>query len=195
MVGTKMIEVIFGDYKLQQSDQLLGYFSTDFLFKSKLSENKTYVMFAEDCGIDKKKLELIKEHAQTNIKIITMDSKLYKGMRSSKNFKITKNADDEPSTNPFDLVKAIITCDDRQYILDYLKKRKENLYMVIKVLTSNYSQLTDRNKKMSMFLDKYFNKCSNEILYHIIAFLFDKQKTFWCKWNFPKKKSEEKAES
>jgi len=190
-----MVEVILGDYVLTDKDQLLGNFNTDILFKSIISTNKTFVLFAEDCGIDRKKLELIKDHARTEIKIITCDPNLIKNFRSSKIFKVTKNDTNEKAMNPFDLAKAVITSPDRQFIYDFLAGRKENIYMLIRVLTSNYSQLTEKNKRWTMFLDKYFNKCSNDILYCAIAFLFERQQSFWSKWSFPKKTEEKKEET
>lgn len=182
-----MVEVIYGDYTLQPSDQLIGHYRPDILFKQKITDKKTIVMFAEDCGIDKKILEQIKDNAQVDIKIITSDKNLFKNFRSSKSFKITKNAEDEPAMSPFDLAKAFLVMDDRNWLVNFLISRKENLYMPIKVLASSYKALSETNKKVVMFLDKYFGKASNEILYYMIAFNMERQRSFFPKWNFPKK--------
>lgn len=186
-----MVEVILGDYEIKKTERLLGTYTPDILFKSKMNPDVVFVMFAEDCGIDKKRLDMIKEHAQTNIKIITSDPKLIKGLRSSKSFKITKNVDDEPAMSPFDLAKAVITLDDRDYLYNFLANRKENLYMCIKVLSASYKNLSEINRKWTMFLDKYFGRCSNEILYHTIAYSIQRQKYFTTNWFFPKKEKKD----
>lgn len=185
-----MIEVLFGDYIVKNNDILLTSFEGDFIRKTEFNKDKTYVMIAEEVGLTKQRLEFLKDNANTNILIVAHEKGIVKSMRASKNFKITYKMD-FVDVNPFDIVKSILTIKDRDYIYNFLKTNKVSLYMPVKVLTSNYTDLCDINKQITKFLDLYLWKCDPDILYAIIAYRMKVEPYFrYAKWNFPKKKDE-----
>lgn len=186
--GSDMIEVVFGDYIVRNSDILLTQFEGDFFNVTEFNKDKTYIMIAEEVGLTKERLTLLKDVAKTNIRIIAQDRSLVKNMRSSKNFKITYERE-FVDVNPFDITKSILTVKDRDYIYNFLKTNKVSLYMPVKCLTSNYSDLCEVNKQIVKFLDLNLWRVEPDILYSIIAYRMKVEPYFrFVKWNFPKKK-------
>jgi len=185
-----MIEVVFGDFLLKNNDILLNSFEGDFFNVTEFNKDKTYVMIAEEVGLTKERLNLLKDIAKTNIKIIAQDKNLVKDMRSGKNFKITYERE-FVDVNPFDITKSILTVKDRDYIFSFLKTNKISLYMPVKCLTSNYADLCEVNKQITKFLDLHLWRVEPEILYAIIAYRMKVEPYFrFVKWNFPKKKED-----
>lgn len=175
---------------MKNNDILLTAFEGDFLNVTAFNKDKTYVMIAEEVGLTKERLNFLKDNASTNIKIIAHERSLVKNMRSSKKFKIIYQTE-FVDVNPFDITKSILTVKDRDYIFSFLKTNKVSLFMPVKCLTSNYSDLCEVNKQITKFLDLYLWRVDPEILYAIIAYRMKIEPYFrFVKWNFPKKKED-----
>lgn len=180
-----MVEIIVSDYKPTSDEVVIKEFIPSVIFKSELNKIPI-VLFAEELKLTKEIIEFIREHATIDTKIICIDTKLIRSMRSSKNKPIDKSQANE-EFSPFEQAKFFLTEKDRRLVLDYLLSNKPSLWMPIKVLGCQYMEMCEQNKKIVAYLDMYQWKVDKEILYHLIAFKMIPERLRFMKWLYPKK--------
>ena len=182
-----MINVVISEnFKLQENEEEIFSLDIGTIRQSLFDADKTLVYDADLNGITKDQLELVIANATRNIKIISSDYKIVDGKRSGKSLKIDKS-DVQKETNPWTITEAMLTVVDRRDLFEYLKSNKVNLWMPLKIMTSNFEKLTPRNSKILEKLDQWFFKVQNEILYAMICFGMEAQEYYGFRWRFPKK--------
>jgi hypothetical protein len=187
-----MIEFIIGDYELQDDEIILKDFTHSLVAKTEANKSKKFVLFAEDVSLSKKDMEFIKENANINLKIVSLSRDIVKNFRSSKNFKIVENKCDNASINPFNLAVDIFKCADRDYLFNFLKTNKVNLFIPIKAISCNLNMLCEENKKIIQFVDFYLWRVNPELMYAMLAYQIKPDPYIkYFHWKYPKKQEKE----
>jgi len=189
--GGHVVTLIVGEYKVGPDDMIVREFYPDMAYKNALNSDITFIIYAEAAAINKDDISFLCKNAETNIKIISINNKLFKGIRASKNVKKLFDDGGGDDNNPFDITKAILTNSHRNEVFEFLSLNKVNLFMPIKIMISNMLQLSRKNQAMVAYLDSRLFKVDTNILYALIAYRMEVETYLQhLYWNFPKKKEE-----
>jgi len=184
-----MVEFIIGDYSPKETEIVVDRYNSAVIFKHKLDslDEKPIVIFGEYAGITADDCKAIAKSATKDIKIVLQSNKLIKGIRQGKKVKITFDGG-TANTNVFEVATAVMKLTDRDYIFNFLKANKPQMYMLVKALIGAYDVVSKSNKQVIAWLDMHIWKVNPEILYAVMAYKIKPQSTIkWLPWKFPKK--------
>jgi len=184
-----MIQVIVtSDYKLKENEVVVRTINAGILANTAFDKGKIHVIFAEEHGLTQKLLVTIANNATSEIRVITNENTLVKGLRN-KNIKVF-DALKSKDESPFELAAMIINADNRQKLFDYLNAKKPNLLVPMRSLISNYHKLNTHNQKVLSNVADHFWKINPEVIHGILCFELQPQDIQYLKWNYPKKEKE-----
>ena len=188
-----MIEILV-DYVPKNNDIVVKVLDSNLLYGNDLTTGMNYVIFADEHKLTRDDIDLIREHAKTNIKIVLRDNNLIKGMRSGKSLKIER-IENEIKMNPFEMAAMFLSAPDREYILNFCLQNNPSLFMPIKTMICAYPLLSKFNNSIVALLDTYQFRVKREILYHMIAFNLKPEPIKFIKWLYPKKEEIKKSKN
>jgi len=184
-----MVEFIIGDYKPKSNDIVIDNYHSCCVFQNKLGDDSPIVVFGEFVGLTSEDCKAIAKVATKDVKVVLQSNKLIKGIRQGKNVKITFD-DGTAAISIFEVASAVIKLSDRDYVFNFLKLNKPQMYMLVKALIGAYDVISQSNRQIIAWLDMYQWKVVPEILYAIMAYKIKPQPGIkWLPWKFPKKKS------
>lgn len=187
-----MIKLIVGDYKLKPEDLVVIQVSEDCLRKNFFTKDRNLVAYSDDLHLSKKDLDELIEIGY-DLTLVIHDRKLVKGKRKETK-KYTLTYLEEQSTNevnPFELVKLIFSCKDRDLLFNFLKDSKNSLYVCMMTMSCNAHKLTENNRKVVEWLCKNYFRVKYEIVCAKIAYTIKVQQVPYFDWLYPKKKKED----
>jgi triacylglycerol esterase/lipase EstA (alpha/beta hydrolase family) len=181
-----MVRFIIGDYNPTKNDEIIDNYNFGSVLQTKLGSKKRAVIFGEFAGLTKNDCKAIAKKANRDCIIVLQSNKLIKNIRQSKNVKI--EYENKEITSIFEIAKAVLTIQDRDYIFEFLKTNKPQMFMLVKAFIGAYDKLSLNNKNIAAYLDTYQWKVNPDILYGIMAYKMKAQKIYgWLGWKFPKK--------
>lgn len=189
------VRVIIGDYTVnKETDLIISNWNPDVVRKTKLKHNKTIVLYAESLGLTKTDFEFISKNSTADVIIVCETRKSMNGVRKNKNMKITYSEGYCEEVNPFDIAKMILVMNDRDYVYEFLKTNKCQLYIIIKALVSASPDCKINSNLGSIaWLDQNLYRVNPDILYAYCAYKIKPERYIrFIKWRYPKKSEGEK---
>lgn len=181
-----MIELIVGDYQLRDNDILCSEFNPDILTPNKFNKGYRFCMFVEDVGLSKDQIKTIVKEASSDMVLIASDQRAFANIRESKDIK--KKFAQKDDGNPFKQAEFILKHPNRDEVLDFLQTNKVSMWMPVRVMVSNFCQLSKDNRVVVDTLNKYLYRTSPEMLWHLAAYHLRPERFLsFLKWNFKKK--------
>ena len=189
-----MVKFIVGDYQPTKDDIVIEHFNQCDIQRSRKTLGKQIILFVEYLNLSKKDCEAIAKASTANVIVVMNSPKYIKGFRKSKNVTIEYRS--SQSVNIFDIAKAVATIPDRDYVFEFLKTNKPQMYMLVKALIGGYdkldsqnsSKLKNYNKNVVAWLDMHQWKVNPILLYAVMAYKFKPQLGVrYLGWKFPKK--------
>ena len=195
-----MVRIIIGDYTPKKTELVVDDYNENLMYKNSQND-KTIVIYAEHVGLKKADIQVIAKKATRNMVIVCADYKTANGLRKSKKCSI-KQEYDKGELTPFELASYIMGMKDRQYIFDFMKHSKTQLFMVVKALISNHLSFTKANQQWLAYVDSVMWKCRPEIIYALLAFKIKPEVDYngepkhkWMTWHYPKIEKDDKKKS
>lgn len=187
------VKFIIGDYKVKKTDVVINNWNPLVVKKKKINTQQgTIILYAESLGLTKKDIEFIMKNCTENVIVVCETKRALNGVRKHKDAKIEYSEGYSEAASPFDVAKLIVTCKDRNYVHEFLKYNKTQMYMVVKSLVSNYMYMKPSNQKVIAWLDTNLYNVNPEFLWAYAARMFKPEPQIrFMKWNWPKKKTEE----
>jgi hypothetical protein len=183
-----MVDIIVGDYSPNQGEVVHDYFFPDIVYKKKIDDGKSVVLFADHLGLTKEQVQFIVKAATKNVKIVVQSTSLTSGLRQGKNLKIHYEEGNSNDLSPFALAAACLNITDRDYLFGFLMTNRPQMFMLIKALIGGMSKITKPNKQWVAWLDMHQWKVNPEILYAVIAHKIKPQPEIkFLPWLYPKK--------
>lgn len=191
------VKFIIGDYKVKPTDIVINNFHPMVVKKKKINDHQgNIVLYAESLALTKKDIEFIMKNCTESVIVVCETKRALNGVRKHKDAKIEYTEGYSEAANPFDVAKLIVTCKDRNYVHEFLKYNKVQMYMVVKTLVSNYMYLKPSNQKAIAWLDTNLYNVSPEFLWAYAARQMSAEGHIkFMKWHWPKKKKETEEES
>jgi hypothetical protein len=190
-----MIHFIYGEYELEKNDFVISEITSASINKNFMTKDKNLVAYSDELNLKKKDIDLLIESG-VNLTIVIHDYKLLKGKRAStKKYKITKLSEDtQKDVNPFELVKYVFSCNDRELLYNYLKDTKNSLYVLMMIFSCNYPKFKNKaNQEVTEWLCKNYYRVKYEVVCAKIAFEMKCEQIWRFDWLYPKKKEEEES--
>lgn len=184
-------KIIIGDYKIQKGDVVINNFHPAVIKKKKGIEHKgNLVLFAESLSLKRSDVEYIMKQSTDKVVLVCESKKALGGARKARGVKIEYSEDYSEAASPFDIAKLIATCNDRDFVFNFLKYNRVSMYMVVKTLISNYMYMRNKsNIKTIAWLDENLYTVNPEFLWAYSAYKFRPENLKYMKWNFPKKEN------
>lgn len=185
------VRFIIGDYKVKPTDIVINEFNPMVVKKKKLNPNQgNIILYAEALGLTKHDIEFIMKHCTESVIVVCETKKALCSVRKHKDAIIEYSEGYAEAANPFDVAKLIVACKDRQYVHDFLKYNKTQMYMVVKTLVSNYMYLKPVNQAAIAWLDINLYRVNPEFLWAYAANrMVAEPKIKFLKWHWQKKKT------
>ena len=181
-----MVELIVGEYTLKDNDIVVREFSPDILYRTEFNKGFRYALFVEDVSLSRDQIVTICKEAKTDISIISSDKKVFSNIRESADVK--KKIEFQDDGNPFKQTEFILKHTNRSEVADFLATNKVSMFMPVKIMVSNFLQLSQDNREVASMLNENMFHCRNDILWHIAAHRIKPEPFIgFLKWNFKKK--------
>jgi len=187
------VKIYIGDYTAGKNEEVQVSFSPDSIYKNNLKSCKK-VYYAEYLNLSKTDLEFIFKNGSEDT-ILVFESESYFRKRS---IKLPRRSDrveiiyeNKNDFSPFEFCKQVLTNHDRQFLFEFMCANKVALWLVIKILTSYSSELSEQNKKVIEALDMFYWKVHPEMLYAMMAFMMKTENRSYFKWRYPKKEEKD----
>ena len=183
-----MVDIIVGDYSPKQGEVVHDYFFPDIVYKKKIDDGKSVVLFADHLGLTKEQVQFIVKAATKNVKIVVQSTSLTSGLRQGKNLKIHYEEGNSKDLSPFALAAACLNITDRDYLFNFLMTNRPQMFMLVKALIGGMTKITKPNRQWVAWLDMHQWKVNPEILYAVIAHKIKPQPEIrFLPWLYPKK--------
>lgn len=183
------VRVVIGEFEIDKnSDMIVSSWNPDVVRKTKLKQDKRIILYAESLGLTKSDFEFIAKNSTADVVVVCETRKTMNGVRKTKNMKIEYSDGYCEEYNPFDVATMIIKMDDRDYVFEFLKTNKCQMYIPVKALISATPDCKIKsNINAIAWLDQNLYRVNPEILYAYSAYKIKPEHTIrYIRWRFPK---------